>query len=51
MGPGWGPWVGQPLTEVSWLFQDIPALPACLVVAKAMAGADRASFPGLGDPA
>ena len=30
---------------------DRPALPACLVVVKAAAGADRASFPGLGDPA
>ena len=33
------------------VIRDIPALPACLVVAQAMAGADRASFPGLGDPA
>ena len=51
MVSGWRAWAEQPLTEVSWLLHDIPALPACLVVAKVMAGADRASFPGLGDPA
>jgi hypothetical protein len=43
--------VGLPLTEVSWLFETYRPMPACLVVVQAMMGADRASFPGLGDPA
>ena len=33
------------------VIRDIPARPACLVAASAAMGADRASFPGLGDPA
>ncbi len=51
MGSGWDPWVGQPLTEVSWLIETYRPMLACLVVVQTMAGADRASFPGLGDPA
>jgi hypothetical protein len=43
--------VGPLSHRMSWLTAEEPALPVCLVVVRATAGADRASFPGLGDPA